>query len=361
MRRILYDVPRWSIYLHRSARGLARVDASDPPERRFEDELFERLYAGDAERLPDGEQDPALREWAGRVHAACEQLPSFERLAAECRGDADAAAAAVEALVAELRPQVPQRDEAALRRAVRSACDRASAAVEAQRDASEGLEQVAFGPVPGTGTVQGEVRPSTPARALAGRIRNDHRLRRIALLAGRFKRIAAQKRRTKVRHGADEVADVEQGADLGRLLPTELGKLVHPRLRVLGLRDLAERRALQYALRGSEVLGKGPLVVCLDKSGSMDGSSDVWATAVSLALLDVAQRERRPFALLAFDADIKHEAVVMPGGQLPEAALFVSCGGGTDIAHVLARASPGPRHHRRAPGLAAQGRCGPHY
>jgi hypothetical protein len=121
MRRILYDVPRWSIYLHRSARGLARVDASDPPERRFEDELFERLYAGDAERLPEGEQDPTLREWAGRVHAACEQLPSFERLAAECRGDADAAAAAVETLVAELKPEVPRRDEAALRRAVRSA------------------------------------------------------------------------------------------------------------------------------------------------------------------------------------------------------------------------------------------------
>ena len=44
------------------------------------------------------------------------------------------------------------------------------------------------------------------------------------MAAGRFKRIAAAKRRSKVRHGADEIADIEQGADLGRLLPSELAK-----------------------------------------------------------------------------------------------------------------------------------------
>jgi hypothetical protein len=31
-----------------------------------------------------------------------------------------------------------------------------------------------------------------------------------------------------VRHGADEIVDIEQGADLGRLLPLKLAQLVHP-------------------------------------------------------------------------------------------------------------------------------------
>ncbi|HEY0839817.1 MAG TPA: hypothetical protein VGD74_06500 [Vulgatibacter sp.] len=63
----------------------------------------------------------------------------------------------------------------------------------------------------------------------------------------------------------------------------------------------------------------------------MDGQADIWATAVALALLDVAQRERRPFTLLCFDDRIRYQANVRPGGKLPEEALFVPCGGGTDV------------------------------
>jgi uncharacterized protein with von Willebrand factor type A (vWA) domain len=311
MKRIIFDVPRWHIYLHRDARGLPPVEKGDGPHRRFEDELFDRLYSGGGEKLEESERDPTLATWADKVHAACDQLPNFARLSSECRGDAGASATAVETLLDALKPQLDQADAAevpALRRTVKAACARASAAIEEMRESSDGLEQVAFGNAPGTGTVRGESRPNATSRSLAVRIKNDARLRRIALLAGRFKRIAAMKQRQKVKHGADEISDVEQGADLARLLPAELGRLVNPKLRLAMLRDLSERRCLQYALTGSETLGKGPLVVCLDKSGSMDGPPDVWATAVALALLDVAQRQRRPFALLGFDEGIKHEA-----------------------------------------------------
>jgi hypothetical protein len=95
----------------------------------------------------------------------------------------------------------------------------------------------------------------------------------VGQLAGRFTRIAQQKRRTKVKHGAEEICDVELGNDLGRLLPVELVKLRHPRLHALALRDLLERKAMQYALTGKEKMGKGPLVLLLDRSGSMDGKA----------------------------------------------------------------------------------------
>ena len=339
MRRIIYDVGRWSIYLHRDARGLLAVDTDDPAERRFEDELFERLYAGAAEKLDEQDRDARFAPWAEQVHATCDALPDFARLSSETRGDSYAAATAVEKLMTELQSQMQQAtpDAPALRRAMRAGCEKASAAVDEAREVTEGLEQVAFGNAAGRGHVVGASRLSASARSLAVRIRDDARLRRIALLAGRFKRIAAAKQRQKVRHGADEVSDIELGADIGRLLPSELVKLRNAKLKLGLLRDLSERRCLQYALRGSETLGKGPLVVALDKSGSMDGPPDVWATAVALALLDVAQRERRPFALLGFDDGIKHEVIVKPGEQLPETELFVSCGGGTDIANVMAR------------------------
>ena len=43
---------------------------------------------------------------------------------------------------------------------------------------------------------------------------------------------------------------------------------------------MLERQVLQYQLVGTETLGKGPLVVLLDKSGSMEGRRDVWAAAL---------------------------------------------------------------------------------
>jgi len=207
--------------------------------------------------------------------------------------------------------------------------------VEEMRDAVDGLSEI--GLLAGKTTGTGGAMSAGAIRALAGRLTADHRLKQIAMLAGRFKRIAASKRRQKVRHSADEVTDIEMGADLGRLLPSELVKLTHRTHRLVLLKNLLERQAMQYALIGKEPLGKGPLVVLLDKSGSMDGPRDIWATALSLALLDQAHRERRTFALLAFDYRVKFEAVVKPGEALPEEALFTSCAGGTEISTAIAR------------------------
>lgn len=335
MIRLTGDIPRWSLYLHRAARGLHRADASDSPERKLEDELFELLYSGAIEPLADKDRDVVFGTWAQRIHTTVTQLPAFERLAQECRGRSDEAAMAVEALVNELKPNEP---DDVLRRSARTACSKASAVVEELRDALDGLEHVAFGHVPSAGSHAGSaVREGEHARSLAARLRGNARLRRIAELAGRFKRIAAGKRRSRVRHGADEIVDVEQGADLGRLLPIELGQLVHPKTKLLALRSLHERQCLQYRLGGRETLGRGPLVVAIDKSGSMEGERDTWATAVALALLDVAQTEKRPFALLCFDGAVKHESVVMPGQLLHEAGLFVAADGGTDIDKVIRR------------------------
>jgi uncharacterized protein with von Willebrand factor type A (vWA) domain len=209
--------------------------------------------------------------------------------------------------------------------------------VEELYDALSGLAHVGFsrpGTRPGEASVTTE---GSGTRTLASRLAQDERLKRIALLAGRFQRILGAKRRERVRHGSDEVSDVEQGADLARLLPAELARVAHPRQRLAFLRDYVEKRCLQYHLAGQEPLGKGPLVACLDKSASMKNDRDVWATAVALALLDVAQRERRPFALVCFDAGIRHLSIVSPGETLPSDGLFVECDGGTNIAYALTK------------------------
>ncbi len=139
----------------------------------------------------------------------------------------------------------------------------------------------------------------------------------------------------KVHRGADEVSDVGQGDTIERLLPSELVRFVSPRHRLAAIRDLMERKCLQYEMTSTEVLGRGPLVLCLDKSPSMKGNKDVWASAVALALLDMVHRQHRPFVLLGFNHEVIYRKVVKPGRPLPESALFIPCSGGTDIGKVL--------------------------
>jgi uncharacterized protein with von Willebrand factor type A (vWA) domain len=311
----------------------------DSPIRRLEDELFERLFAGEAELLPERSQDHKWAAWATAIHDACEKLPAFNRLADETRGDADAAALGVEELMKELQPVIDEQNaklppEESIRKLVREGAEAASAALEDYRDAVAGLEQVMFGR--GKGSHDRRALDDKKI-GLARRLRGDPRLKRIALLAGRFTRIAQQKRRTKVRHGAEEITDVELGNDLGRLLPVELVKLRHPRLHMLALRDLLERKSMQYGLRGTERLGKGPLVLLLDRSGSMAGEKDEWSMAVALALLGMAHDEHRTFAFVAFTDQVIYEAVVKPGERLDEEALNLTCSGGTDIDAAVAR------------------------
>jgi hypothetical protein len=74
------------------------------------------------------------------------------------------------------------------------------------------------------------------------------------------------------------------------LLPHELLALRHPVLRRDFARRFLDAELLQYTLRAVEEKGRGPMIVCIDGSSSMAGDKEIWSKAVSLTLLDIAQR-----------------------------------------------------------------------
>ena len=345
MKRLLFDVPKWHLIQHREHRRMPLARPDDNHILQLEDELFERLYSGETDPLASPPKDPKARAWAERFHSSCQALPAFARLAAQCKGDPAAAAAAVETILDELDdvgdPNTPppaappgsQKDP--MRRPLQAAVAQAAAAVDELQEALDGIEGVALSPRAGTGTETGTPGEEPRVAPLAVQLKQDSRLLRIARLAGRFKRIAANKRRQKVKHGADEVNEITQGNDLARLLPSQLAKLSHKLLRLDFFRSFLERQALQYALTGSETLGAGPLVVLLDKSDSMNGDPDVWASALSLALLSHARAEKRPFHFATFNSRITYCASVRAGEDLPVEALSIRTGGGTSISEAI--------------------------
>jgi Mg-chelatase subunit ChlD len=342
------------------------AEATDSTILKWQDEVYSRLYTGGHTPAAQKAADAHIAE---QFHQQAEQVPDWQRLLFQCKGDALASAVATEAMANAMTPalkaalipkpkpqqQQPQQqprlggpkggamaalqrakagggDEAErMRRQILVAAQSAAQQVDDTQEALAGLAGVG-GWLPGDhdGTHTGNVNAEQVHRLLK-MLKDNDRIKRISQLAGRFKRIAASKRRHRSDDVQSEVIGVEQGADLARLLPSELSQLHHPSLRRVFMRDLLEQSLMQYRLSGKQEQGRGPVVVCIDKSGSMEGDRDEWATAVALAVLAEAANERRPFALICFDHGILSKHVVEAGGSLPMEALMVKANGGTDI------------------------------
>ncbi len=169
------------------------------------------------------------------------------------------------------------------------------------------------------------------------RVRGDPALRRICELAGRFRRVAQSKQRMKTTHGLDDVVGVEPGGDVGRLLPVELAKLAIPELELDTLRRIAEREALCREYHAVEPVGKGPVIIALDESGSMDGAKIHTAKALALTLAWVARQQRRWCALVAYSGDSGERLLPLPPGRWDESRLadwlsaFIGHGSDIDV------------------------------
>jgi uncharacterized protein with von Willebrand factor type A (vWA) domain len=195
------------------------------------------------------------------------------------------------------------------------------------------------------------------ARAVADlfrRVRSDPTLRRICELAGRFRRVAQSKQRLKQTHGLDDVVGVEPGGEVGRLLPVELSRLVLPELELDTLRRIVERQAACREHHAVEPVGKGPVIISIDESGSMEGDKAHTAKALALALAWVARHQRRWCALVAYSGDSGERLLALPPGRWDESGLldwlaaFIGRGSDIDVPvremprmYAALKASPG--------------------
>lgn len=215
-----------------------------------------------------------------------------------------------------------------------------SQAAQQARDGVETLEAslATFGTDPGQ-----LARMSAEKRfALAARIQNNETLRQLADKVGRMVRFAMGEQARKITHGRDEVYDIELGADISSVLPSELVMLADEETEILFLKKFTERELMQYKLRGTEKVAKGAIVCMIDTSGSMFGHPETWAKAVGIALLNIAAKQGRDFYGILFSS--AHDPLMewyFPKGiaGVEEVLDFAEYmyGGGTDFEKPLGR------------------------
>ncbi|MGE0885438.1 MAG: hypothetical protein AB7P14_17970 [Blastocatellales bacterium] len=164
--------------------------------------------------------------------------------------------------------------------------------------------------------------------ALAERVLHSPKLRAIAEMSGRFKRIALSVQKTKVEYPPSQITSITIGADLAHVLPGELALLADPVTENLFYLKFAERRLSQYELIGHEPEGRGPIILAIDESGSMKNlcgpmTKEVWSKAVMLALQSIARMQKRDFAVIHFSGVGNLRVNLFPKGKSTPDELIV--------------------------------------
>jgi len=214
-----------------------------------------------------------------------------------------------------------------------------SAAKEAIQT-KENLKSILSGIKAGSGEAELKKVPLRDQLKLAEHLSHDRKLKEIAEWAGRMKLIAQRKQRSKHRESIDR-SGIAMGNRVERLLPSELTAFASPATKHDFLRRFVEGQTLLFDTAGKERLGKGPIILCLDQSGSMSDQETI-SKGFTLALMSIARKQRRDFALILFSSRAM-EPKVYPRGKINVddmirlATTFLD--GGTDFVSPLKKAS----------------------
>lgn len=167
-------------------------------------------------------------------------------------------------------------------------------------------------------------------------------------MVGKMRRFALGVKSTKVIDAPEEIYDVQLGNDLRHLIRSEYALLATRETSYEFYRKFFDRELLQFALRGTEDVGKGPIVVAIDKSGSMSGTPFHWAMGVAEALRRFSMEDDRDYFVMFFGSNNDRERFDFTkgweqreaeNGRTPfeKVLTFLSCqaNGGTQFDGVL--------------------------
>ena len=188
--------------------------------------------------------------------------------------------------------------------------------------------------------------------ALAQALRGNAAIKELARKMGRAYISEQRKKQTRIPQASrSEVHGTHRSDDVMRLLPSELLNLEDEALENLFYARLLEKQLQTYELQGTtqapsettEAQRKrtGPVVACLDTSGSMGGAPLLKAKALLLAIANILRQEDRSLHVLLFGAADEIREFALEDPQHSAGLLHFlrqGFGGGTNFEAPLARA-----------------------
>ncbi len=175
--------------------------------------------------------------------------------------------------------------------------------------------------------------------------KNNKKFQDITKMAGRFKSLALSKRQTKSIYARSEHCGITLGDELERILPVELLNASKKSLRLLFYKKLVEKELLQYEMTGKDPLCRGPIVMCLDSSGSMNGnlygcqySREVVSKAIAIGMYELAKKDKRKMVIIHFGNRYEQKVFHITDKKALIEAVQFFFNGGTDFVKALKNA-----------------------
>ena len=309
-------------------------------------ELFTRLFSF-ARKLP--EPTPGFEHHEG-LWEDLERLPEWQKLRDEVRGWPELAGHATKTIVEELRKQLQKQEEEEpqksaeeilaelLRKKDKKTGGQPGRAAmrKAARKAAKDIEQVKGLIALGADNSASQPKASDVEAAL--KLARKVNLRELLRLVGRLMGEASARAAKVMNLSVQEVASIEPGNDLARLISSEFSLIANgagsEELELLFYQRWLERQLLQYQIIPPKRKMRGPIVVLVDSSGSMDGSSWVVAQAVTLSMIMLARKQKRQVWGVLFDSRAQ-PAVKLDSLQTTLKFLSTFLGGGTSFDSAL--------------------------
>lgn len=173
------------------------------------------------------------------------------------------------------------------------------------------------------------------------RIRSSKKLPKLTDMIGRFKESAITEQKKKAKHGAVEIKSVTTGNKIQDALPSDRMNLCNSVTKKDFYRRYSEHGLLQYSKESSKQKNKGPIIVCVDTSGSMSGDREIWSKALTVGVLEIAQMQKRDFACILYSGHADEPIIIRKDEVAPEK--IIDCAetfhaGGTNFQKPLEKA-----------------------
>lgn len=184
----------------------------------------------------------------------------------------------------------------------------------------------------------------TAKKELAKKLERNAELKKLAKKLGVLRRIWAERKKArKTKDNYESITGVKFGDDLTKAFPAEIALAASPEGRALFAMKYAQKTlsTKDYTANRKDI-GKGPIIMYVDVSGSMSGEYEIWSKAIAFVLAEEALKEKREVQIYLFDTRIDM-SVVLSNDRKNNAELldFVGAwtlGGGTNFNAVISHA-----------------------
>ena len=182
-----------------------------------------------------------------------------------------------------------------MRQALRSAMGRA---VEEAKELNESLK--------GAGSDQGKSETERVDRTkLIENLRRNKRLAKILAEAGRIQAMPSAKPSMSKEDG-QVPCGVEMTGDISKMIGSEFSNFADEGLELMMFQRMTQNRLFGLKRKGKKPLGRGPVVFCVDESGSMDGDRNDMARAMIVAMVQSMAKDKRSSTVIGFSRYIRN-------------------------------------------------------